>query len=237
MANWDDLPAELHVAILRAFCDDIITRCNALLDTFTPGVGETIADDKRLGKESPVPAFPINALLTSKSFYLIITSLKFNDITFIEYLQCHQKEMLYIFLDDGCSAPEAPTAIVRRFSKTFGCFWKNATYLRDLDPLEFISSSRSRTFLVCVMEDWVLKRAKPVCAEYSKEGIVPLVVMVGRNHLRIDLQPGHSIIEGDGLIQSVTGYAPRRRTYVGRISYESLRGQNNYKFAHGSLRQ
>src|SRR5271168_4277601 len=127
MANWDDLPPELRIEILRAFCDDIITRYNALLDTFTPGVGEKIADEKRLGNESPVPVFPINALLTSKSFYRIVTSLKFDGITFIETLQRYQKKMLYIFLDDGCSAPEAPTAIVRRFSKTFGCFWKNAT--------------------------------------------------------------------------------------------------------------
>jgi hypothetical protein len=173
-----------------------------------------IAFEKRLGKESPVPVFPINALLTSKSFYRIITSLKFDGITFIETLQRYQKEMLYIFLDDGCSAPEAPTAIVRRFSKTFGCFWKNAVYLRDLDPIEFIHAPASRTFLVCVMEDWILERAKPMCAEYSSEGIVPLVMKIQSELFRIDLQPGHSIIEGDGIIQSVTGYAPRRRKYV-----------------------
>jgi hypothetical protein len=214
MANWDDLPPELHVAILRAFCNDIVTRYNAFLDKFTPLVGDIIADEKPFGIESPVPVFPINALLTSKSFYLIITSLKFDGITFIETLQRHQKKMLYIFLDDGCSAPEAPTTIVRQFSKTFGCFWKNAAYLRDLDPLEFIGAPASRTFLVCVMEDWILERAKPVSAEYANEGIVPLVVNVQFELFRIDLQPGHSIIEGDAIIQSVAGYTPRRRKYV-----------------------
>jgi len=40
-------------------------------------------------------------------------------------------------------------------------------------------------------------------------------VNVGHKHLRIDVQPGHFVIEADDtLIQSVAGYAPKRARYV-----------------------
>ena len=68
MAKWDDLPAELHVEILReAFCIDVIARYEACFETFA-SVNKSLnryfftnARDKRMA--SPVAAFPLSAFI------------------------------------------------------------------------------------------------------------------------------------------------------------------------------
>src|SRR5271155_4714269 len=100
MAKWDDLPAEIHIEILReAFCMDIIARHEACFETFA-SINDSShyfyanAGDKRMA--SPVTAFPLSALLTCKYFYYLITSIKFNGLNFLETLQRYQMAMLEI---------------------------------------------------------------------------------------------------------------------------------------------
>ena len=74
-----------------------------MLETITPEAEKSIPDIAHLkqGHESPVPSFPVSALLTCKSFYYIITSIKFNGLTLVETLQRFQNEILTIYLDDS----------------------------------------------------------------------------------------------------------------------------------------
>jgi hypothetical protein len=88
MAKWDDLPAEIHIEILReGFCIDVIARYEACFETFasinnSDRFFHAQATDKRMA--SPVAAFPLSALLTCKYFYDLITSIKFNGLTLLE---------------------------------------------------------------------------------------------------------------------------------------------------------
>ena len=167
MANWDDLPAELRIKILRAFCVDIIARYETCLDTLSKV--STLGDDGdqycfwaivRDKPPSPVPAFPFSALLACKSFYYLITSITFNGLTLVETLQRYQMKMLEIYIDrdsdieDGIMDFSVVDSLIQEFCKLFGCFWKNPECIGDEFTIGHLLGEYPycRTWLICEIE-------------------------------------------------------------------------------------
>jgi hypothetical protein len=225
MAKWDDLPAELHIEILReAFCIDVIARYDACFETFASVNKSNLyfyanARDKRMA--SPVAAFPLSGLLTCKYFYYLITSIKFNGLTLLETLRLYQMEMLDIYLDrdfyleDGCMDFDVVDRLIQGFRELFGCFWKNPECVRDeftIGNLLGGAGPSDRTSLICASEEWIVRHATPTSPEFQNEGLVPVSVYFGPSskQYRVGFKPGSGWVEGPAYrsIYHVTGYAP-----------------------------
>ena len=255
MAKWDDLPAEIHIEILReAFCIDVIARYEACFETFasinrdnSSSYFYAKATDKRMA--SPVAAFPLSALLTCKYFYYLITSIKFNSLTFLETLQLYQMEMLDIYIDrdfyfeDGCMDFWVVNHLIQGFRELFGCFWKNPECLRDRFTIGHLlggANPDGRIGLICAVEEWIAHNATPTSPGFQNEGLLPLSVYVGHSkQYRVVFKPGSLRVNGSGYcnIYHVTGYAKRPVDYIDtyRRRYSKIVLEEDYGLHHVSV--
>jgi hypothetical protein len=232
MAKWDDLPAELHIEILReAFCIDVIARYDACFETFASINNSNQhfyanARDKRMAW--PVAAFPLSGLLTCKYFFYLITSIKFDGLSLLETLRLYQMEMLDIYIDrdfyfdDGWGMDfSLVDRLIQEFRELFGCFWKNPECIRDeftIGTLLGGAGPSDRTSLICASEEWIVRHATPTSPEFQNEGLLPVSVYLSpssETQYRVVFKPGSGWVEGPAYrcIYHVTGYCGEIRRY------------------------
>ena len=165
MAVWNDLPAEIHVQILRYFCDDIVKEFkltnlklerNHLSDPWTSDWPNAPACLRSFDA----------ALRTCRSFWHAMNnSITVNGNSPVVEMQSIQAKNTSKFLDKlDYSWPHKQPNFLTALYQRVGCFWKNPILLKNVAMFEDIlmwlfQQEASISMLIPHLEPWILLHA------------------------------------------------------------------------------
>jgi hypothetical protein len=168
MTTWNTLPPEVHDAILKFFCQDLIAEYNRKYELFdATGAREAKEASRKSRLTWPAPPQPLvdfsSALRTSRSFYQSLHRLKINGKSPTLELQFLQG---YFCLAIGRKAEKKCFRDCGVYMEIAGVFWKNPLILnmksKVLILIMLVLDHESLIMLVPHMEEWVLSEATPI---------------------------------------------------------------------------